>query len=87
MAVLTTHFANMTKLFELHTKQDLMQFNKLDDTLSELSDTLEEIKLQLAHAAGEHDGREASLKRMAGVISFLVSTGVAVATLLLKNLG
>jgi len=87
VAVLTTHFANMAKLFEIHTEQDRVQFSKLDDKLSELSEKLDNVQLQLAHAAGEHEGKEMSLKRMAGFISFIVSTGVAIVTLLLKSYG
>jgi hypothetical protein len=87
MAVMLANFASMTKLFELHTKQDMTQFNKLDETLGAMSEKIDEIQIALAHDAGIREGHEASLKRMAGAISLMVSVGVGAATLLLKHYG
>jgi hypothetical protein len=80
LATIEQVLVGIHETFKLHTTQDMQQFDNLKYELTSINTQLLDVRLHLARAEGE----KASLKRVAGAISFVVSALISAAGILIK---
>jgi hypothetical protein len=85
LAVMSNSLNNMVSLFDAHTQQDMVQLKNLDTKLDDMMERVMHIQIQLAEEAGERKGSDQTLKRTAGLISFIVSLAVAIGAMLISR--
>jgi len=60
------------------------RWENYDKILSEISKDVKDLTLAQARYEGAHEGAQSAMKKVSGIISFIVSTGVVIAALILK---